>query len=210
MANLTSFLSNHDATDIDCVIFRLSENVHSNKNGFYTAILNLLDYISKQMPNAEIIMTTGMWIKDTYKDAALAEAAQTRHLTLIYPKIPNDLQFTGAYVVGDDKQYHQIADSGVAGHVNDVGFMKFANTLANTFGYSALDELHRVTVIDANNLGYTCLKYGVYNGVFSVKAQNATSVTAVDANSNNLVVTARDNGVYTFDFPNTDVTITIS
>jgi hypothetical protein len=211
MQAFTDYINQNDPTEIDCIIFRLSENAHpSTPEQFTNAIVEMLRYVGNACPNATIIMTTGMWIKDNYKDTAIAAAASQLHAPLIYPAISRDLQFLGAYVIGDDEQYHQIDDGSVAGHVNDVGFMKFANTLANSLGYVALDELHNVTVLDANNLGYTCLKQGVYNGVFSIKAENATSVTAVDANSNTLVVTARDNGVYTFDFPNADVTITIA
>ena len=210
MQAFTDYISQNDPTKIDCIIFRLSENAHpSTPEQFTNAIVEMLRYVGNACPNATIIMTTGMWIKDNYKDAAIAAAASQLHAPLIYPSISQDLQFLGAYVIGDDEQYHQITDSAVAGHVNDVGFAKFANTLANSFGYAALNEIHDVTIVD-NGISYTALKKGVYGGVYSIKSANATSVTAVDANNNTLVVTARDGGVYTFDFPDADVTITIA
>ena len=202
---LDSYLTN----DVDCIIFRAGENAHpSDSNTWSEQIKTLLNYCLTRCPNASIILSTCMWV-DATKDAAIAKVATDWGLPLIYPGTSSNKERMGDYVEGTDLQLHKITDSGVAKHVNDIGFLRFANRLAANIGYATLDEQHDVTVVDGSSIGYTCFSSWVANGIFNIKT-TATTVTAVDANNNALTVTNHGDEFFTFVMPDTDVTITIS
>lgn len=207
--NLSNMLDSYLTNDVDCIIFRAGENAHpSNSDTWAEQIKTLLNYCITRCPNASIILSTCMWANTT-KDAAIAKVATDWGLPLVYPGTSTNLERMGDYVEGSDLQLHKITDSGVANHVNDIGFLRFANRLAANIGYATLDEQHDVTVVDGGSIGYTCFSSWVANGIFNIKT-TATTVTAVDANSNALTVTNHGDEFFTFVMPDTDVTITIT
>lgn len=207
--NLSSLLDSVLEADVDCIIFRAGENAHPTDADVWAGqIKTLLTYCLTKCPNASLVLSTCMW-PNTLKDDAITKVSVEWGLPLVYPGTGSNLERMGDYCEGADDLLHPITDNGVANHVNDVGFLKFANRLASSFGYDELDERHDVNVVDNSNIGYTCFPNWVANGIFSIHT-TATTVTATYGSGTAITVTNHNNGVFTFIMPDADVTITLT
>ena len=209
-------------SDIDCIIFRAGENV-KNTASFKESLLSLIDYCIEKFPTAEILITTTT-AGNSEKDAILLDVANIRNCLYVKTTLlgQSHHEKIGHYLYGDytpdngetwdsTKQVmYRISDSGVANHANDVGMLYMANKILQALQYKQLDLLHNITIGGTN--GYTCdvvsLQW-VENGVVNVMS-NGNSVSVIAKDGTPITVTNHNDGVFTFDMPNQDVTISVS
>lgn len=211
-------------SDVDCIIFRAGENVPSGRIAdFQENLTDLLNYCISQCPNANLFITSMVWANEG-KDTALQNTALSMGVPLIDVSSSDAIyrERIGDYLEGDytpdggttwdttQQVLYKVLTSGIASHTNDVGMLRIANNILTALKYEQLELLHNITIGEIGN--YTCsiinnkwVEGGIVN-VFS----NGNTVTVTDANNNNVVVTNHNDGVFTFEMPNTDVTITVS
>lgn len=205
--NLSELLDDVLTSDTDLIIFRAGEN-GSNTDNYDIGVDRIISYIINKCPSATIVMTSLFWHKDA-KESAIKSVADKYGLSYIYTEAVGSNRYRiGDYTQGVDGLLYPIINSGVAQHMNDVGFAEWTNILANAFGYSPLNYIHNVSIVDSSNIGYTAFNKWVYRGVFSIHT-SANNVSAISGDEE-LIVTNQGEGVWTFFMPNSDVTVTIS
>lgn len=150
--NLATLIGNALTSSTDLVVIRLGENVPSgNVSSFQSALGNLVDYIYSISQNAKVVITTMYWA-NTSKDAAIAGAANAKHIDLIPINqfgITAYEESVGHYVYGDDNAIHEITNSGVANHPSNVGMAAIANAILTAIGYERVEKtysLQEVTI----------------------------------------------------------------
>ena len=150
--NLATLIGDALTSSTDLVVIRLGENVpNGNVLSFQSALGNLVDYIYSISPNAKVVITTMYWA-NTSKDAAIAGAANAKHIDLVSINqfgITAYEESVGHYVYGDDDAIHEITNSGVANHPSNVGMAAIANAILTAIGYERVEKtysLQEVTV----------------------------------------------------------------
>jgi hypothetical protein len=150
--NLATLIGDALTASTDLVVIRLGENVPSgNVSSFQSALGNLIDYIYSISPNAKVVITTMYWA-NTSKDAAIAGAANAKHIDLIPISqfgITAYEESVGHYVYGADNAIHEITNSGVANHPSNVGMAAIANAILTAIGYERVEKtysLQEVTI----------------------------------------------------------------
>jgi hypothetical protein len=150
--NLATLIGDALTSSTDLVVIRLGENVPSgNVSSFQSALGNLVDYIYSISPNAKVVITTMYWA-NTSKDAAIAGAANAKHIDLIPINqfgITAYEESVGHYVYGADNAIHEITNNGVANHPSNVGMAAIANAILTAIGYERVEKtysLQEVTI----------------------------------------------------------------
>lgn len=135
MEGYNKALLNPMLTGAGLVIIRLGENVPTNKVSILKAQLDLLiAHIKIQVPNTEIVVTGNFWTNHE-KESAIRSSASTnrcKFIQLYQFDNSENKSFIGNIVMGDDGLEHEVQNSGVANHPNDVGMLNIATTLFNS------------------------------------------------------------------------------
>ena len=212
------------AADTDCIIFRAGENVPLNRiSGFQENLTDLLNYCQSQCPNANMFITSMVW-SNADKDTALQNTAFAMGVPFVdvAAATAEYKERIGDYLFGDytpdagqtwdtsTQVLYKVTGSGVAGHTNDVGMLLIANNILTALKYEPLELLHNINI---GSIGaFTCsliTNKWVAGGVVNVFS-NGNTVTVTDSDNNNVPVTNHNDGVFSFEMPNKDVTISIS
>lgn len=207
--------------NVDCIVFRAGENV-KDKTSFTSNLDSFVKHCITMCPNAEIIVTSMVW-SDNEKDASLVDVA-TSNACLYANVAANTTEYrekVGHYLYGDytnnggntwdtsQQVLYKITGSGIAGHTNDVGMLLIANNILKALGYTPLDLLHNIEIGNTN--GFTCSVINtkwVENGVVNIES-NGNNVSVLAADGTSINVTNHNDGVFTFDMPSQDVTISV-
>lgn len=150
--SLATLIGNKLTSETDFVVIRLGENVpNANVSGFATALGNLVDYIYSISPNAKVVITGVFWVNSSKENqiVAAASAKGIDYIRLDYLDNSAYKESLGHYVYGDDNQIHEITNSGVANHPNNIGMLRIANAILAAIGYGTVEKtytLQEVTV----------------------------------------------------------------
>ena len=209
-------------SDVDCIIFRAGENV-KDATSFKMELSSFLDFCVSKCPSAEILITSMVWTNAVQDEALITIAREKGFLytevsanaSIYKEKVCNYLY--GDYTDDDGLAWdtsrqamYKITGSDIANHTNDVGMLLIANNILAVLGYNRLDLLHSIAIGETN--GYSCSVINtqwVEGGVVNVLS-NGTSVSVTAKDGTAITVTNHNDGVFTFDMPSQDVTISVS
>lgn len=114
--------------DTKLVTVQLSENM-TNKDTFSRDYKELLKYIMKKSPKAQIIVVGDIWFEDN--DRMKAEICKEMKLEYVsLDEMRQDRKYycgMGTKIVGDDKEVHKVDHQGVADHPGDRGMKYIAD-----------------------------------------------------------------------------------
>lgn len=150
--SLATLIGDNLSSETDLVVIRLGENVpNANVSGFATALGNLVDYIYSISPNAKVVITGVFWVNSARENQIIAAASAKGidYIRLDYLDNSSYKEVLGHYVYGDDNQIHEITNSGVASHPNNIGMLRIANAILAAIGYGTVEKtytLQEVTV----------------------------------------------------------------
>ena len=211
--------------DLDFIIWKAGENV-SNASDYKAGLLRFFNYLQRKYPGSQIFVA-----QPFYAGAAIANAQQQAAIESHLTYIPDTesryhKQQLGMFTYGADENEYPIIDGPVADHIGDVGFLIWANTIANFFGYTPLDWRKIVTISAGADIDYQVRENtGVKDGIYTILGKGTQpSVSVVDLNSNPVSYTIHDmtnvswrttptyvpDWAITFVVPSTDVTVTLN
>lgn len=104
----------------DYIIIQLGENVFDNST-IKVDFQDLIDYLKKQSPNAQIVIVGQYW-ENKEVEKAKKELCKNNNLTFVDLKELQDEKLNagiGSIVFGDDEKQHVIDSNGVARHPGD-------------------------------------------------------------------------------------------
>lgn len=222
--SLSELLDDVLTSDIDCIVFRVGENVPTSRiPEFKENIISLMQYCFSKCKNADAYITSMVW-DNVDKNNALMESATKLNLSYINVSASASeyKEKIGHYLEGDntsDNGYswdeetqvlYKITGSGIAGHTNDVGMLIIANAILTAMGYDSLNITHSITINNTN--GYSCDIINdkwVENGIVNI-ISNGNNVSVETSDNESISVINHNDGVFTFIMPTKDVTITIN
>ena len=208
--------------DIDCIVFRAGENVpQANIPVMADNVVKLLTYCQSQCPNADIYITS-MAFQGAEKDKQLLLAATRMSAKYVELEVASNLERLGDYLYGDytanegktwdeeQQVLYKITGSGVANHTNDVGMLKIANSILSSMGYETLSLFKSLTIGQTNEKTCELLDTRwVVGGVVNVRS-SGNSLTVLTDGGETVSVTNHNDGMFTFEMPDDNVTISVS
>lgn len=140
--NLNSYdisqLDTYLVSDIECVIFKIGENVQDKPN-FETSLNLLVQKVKTKVPKAQILIVGSFWPLQEIEIilTKVAKDQKCSFVSLAYMWDKQDVYQAklNTNVFGDDNQWHVISDGGdvaigVASHPNDFAMQAIASDIA--------------------------------------------------------------------------------
>lgn len=229
--SLSYYLDASLAENPDCIVVRLGENVQ-NATQLQSELELLINYILDYLANLSTpiypaLYITSMAMSDgVAQNNALIAASNTFHCPYVNVSVSGQeyKERVGNYLWGDqtldggatwntDVQVLYKIASAIVSHPNDVGMLRIANQILTAMNYDTINAVHSVTVNNSSLAIPSYFSNWVTGGRFNLQVNDktlVTSVTAIDEDNNSISVMNHNDGVFSFDMPDSNVIITIN
>lgn len=229
--SLSYYLDASLAENPDCIVVRLGENVH-DATQLQTELELLINYILTYLGNLSTpiypaLYITSMAMSDAVgQNNAFIAVSNTFHCPYINVSVSGQeyKERAGNYLWGDQTldggatwnpsvQVLYKITSVIISHPNDVGMLRIANQILTAMNYSTINKLFSITVVNNSSATVSHFDNWVSDGRCNIQVNDKTlvnAISAIDGSGNAVAITNHNDGVFSFNMPNSNVTITLS